>query len=285
MNFVTYEHLRKDTLAWEKKLPAFDAVCGVPRSGLLPASYVALKRNLPMVALGDLIDDPTTAIARAALRDTNPRVHYGEPGGDRILVIDDAVGEQTVTIEEIRRKLKPSHLHIEFAAVYRASESSRVNHFFMTLPQPRMFEWNWLRHWGLQYAMCDMDGVLCEDWKGHLEQDEDERYVRHLTNAKPLYVPQVPIRAVVTSRLRRYLPETKGWLERHKIEAASIVMHPAESPHERRVAKDYAKRKAAAYVADPQAKLFVESDTAQAKEIAAISGKPVLCTENMSTYG
>ena len=53
MNFKSYEELLADTVAWERDLPHYDAVCGVPRSGLIPAGYLATRRNVRMVALID----------------------------------------------------------------------------------------------------------------------------------------------------------------------------------------------------------------------------------------
>ena len=55
MNFVSVQQLYDDMAAWERTLPHFDAVCGVPRSGMIPAAYISLRRNIRLVELTDLL--------------------------------------------------------------------------------------------------------------------------------------------------------------------------------------------------------------------------------------
>ena len=89
MNFKSYEELLADTAAWERDLPHYDAVCGVPRSGLIPASYLATRRNVRMVALDELIRDPVNIIARSPLRKYNPVMRQGRQHGNTLLIVDD----------------------------------------------------------------------------------------------------------------------------------------------------------------------------------------------------
>jgi hypothetical protein len=61
-------------------------------------------------------------------------------------------------------------------------------------------------------------------------------------------------------------------------------MHPAETPEERRAAKDHAIRKAEAYRYDSQSFLFIESDVRQAAQIFELTRAPVLCVDTMTMF-
>jgi uncharacterized HAD superfamily protein len=289
INFKSYEDFHRDIAAWEQQLPQFDAVCGVPRSGLIPASYIATRRNIRMVDLCRLLQDPKGIIERSPLRNVNPVMRYEKSFGNRLLVVDDTSSDDSVTMSHLREVLGGFNhgLDITFAAVYRASESSKVDCCYDTIPQPRMFGWNWFRHWNLRQSMLDFDGVLCEDWKHRPEQTEDPEFLEHVTNAKPLYIPDVPVQAIVTSRLEQYREESEAWLKRHGVQYNALVMHPAKTPEARRAVGDHAERKAMAYAKGYKSKntiLFVESDERQAAKIAAITKKPVLCTDLMKMF-
>ena len=50
-----------------------------------------------------------------------------------------------------------------YLAIYALETNiSMVDIFFEICHQPRMFEWNYMHHWGLKYACVDIDGVLCD---------------------------------------------------------------------------------------------------------------------------
>lgn len=289
INFKSYEDFHRDIVAWERDLPEFDAVCGVPRSGLIPASYIATRRNIRMVDLCRLLQDPIDIIARSPLRNVNPVMRHHKPFKNRLLVVDDTSSDDSVTMSHIRKVIGgfEHDLDITFAAVYRASESSKVDLCFDTIPQPRMFGWNWFRHWNLRKAMLDFDGVLCEDWKSRPENDVDPEFEEHVSNASPLFIPDVPVQAIVTSRLERYRAMSERWLKRHGVQYNHLVMHPAKTPEERRRMSDHAERKAVTFAKGFKSKetiLFIESDEKQAKKIAQIAKKPVLCTDLMKMF-
>lgn len=283
MNFISLDQFYKDVVTWERQLPYFDAVCGVPRSGLFPASIIALRRNIRLVDLNSLLQDPNNAIQSAPIRQSNPIIKYNKRVGNRLLVVDDSASNQTTTISAIREALKScTSLDISYAAVYRASSASTVDHYFKEVPLPRMFGWNWFRHWELQFALLDIDGVLCEDWALKQEQDDDPVYLNHLMNVKPLYIPDVPVLGLVTSRLSRYRELTETWLKKHQVMYRKLHMHPATTPEQRRRMNDHAQRKADVYIRTTEANLFVESDMRQAQRIFELTKKPVLCIDTMT---
>lgn len=283
MNFVSLEQFHHDIAAWERQLPEFDAVCGVPRSGLIPAAHIALRRNIRMVALNELLAEPAGVIARSPLRKTNPVMVYRRPHANRLLIVDDSSSAKSVTFAGLRQQLaQQTSLEIAYGAVYRAGPTSQVDHFYREVPMPRMFGWNWHRHPHLRHTMCDMDGVLCEDWNRRPEQADDPEFLHHVHEARPLYLPAIPLRAVVTSRIERYREATVAWLQRHGVKYDRLIMHPAETPEHRRAMNDHAQRKAQAYYQDTRAILFIESDARQAATIFQITKAPVLCTDTMT---
>ena len=282
MNFVSYTQLHKDIFAWEKTLPDFDAVCGVPRSGLIPAAYIALKRNIRLVELGQLLANPEVAINEAYIRGNNPLVRHNIPFGNKLLIVDDSSSANSVTFTELQRQLQNTQLQISYGAVYRASQLSKVDFFYKEIQQPRLFEWNMWRNRKIENVFCDMDGVLCEDWTGPPETKNDAKFTEHVTNAKPLYLPAWPVRAIVTSRIEKYRSLTEAWLKKHNVSYKKLLMHPAATPEARRLANDHADRKAAAYRDDEGALLFIESDKKQAVKIYSLTRRPVLCTDDMT---
>jgi uncharacterized HAD superfamily protein len=283
LNFVTWNEFFQDVVAFERSLPQFDAVCGVPRSGLFPATYIATTRNIRLVDYNTLLEQPSRAMDAAtdSLRQTNPLVRSNKPVGNRLLVIDDSSSAVSVTMRYTRELLADQtqdlNLEITYAAVYRESEKSKVDLWHKEIAQPRVFEWNWIRNWRMTSAMFDMDGVLCEDWIGN-EVIDGVRYKKHLLEAKPLYIPQVPIHAIVTGRLEKYRSETADWLMRHGVAYRYLFMHPAATPQERQRAGDHAARKAEVYTNHPKAIVFVESCLKQSQQIAEATQRPVLCT-------
>jgi len=285
MNFISLAELYRDMAAWERQLPQFDAICGVPRSGLIPATYIALRRNIRLVELSDLLRQPEGAITRAHLRPNNPVCRYNIPYGNKLLIVDDSSSVDSVTFTGLRAQLAAqTDLQITYGAVYRSSKKSLVDCYYREVAQPRMFEWNWWRNWWTQFALCDLDGVLCEDWKGKSEVTDDLEFAKHVREVAPLYIPQMPIKAVVTSRIEKYRKETEKWLNKHNVMYSKLIMHPASTPELRRQMNDHAIQKAEAYMQIPEGNLFIESDVKQAAQIFKLTQRPVLCIDSMTMF-
>ncbi len=126
-------------------------------------------------------------------------------------------------------------------------------------------------------TLTDLDGIFCPDWltgsKG--EEDDPVAYLRHITVARPIYLPPYPVLAVVTGRLERYRQVTREWLRRHNIVCEHLVMMDVSTVQERKRLKT-PRWKASIYRQYPGAALFVESDAKQAWCIRTASGyRPV----------
>jgi uncharacterized HAD superfamily protein len=279
-NYKNLAQLQTDTLAWERDLPYYDGFVGIPRSGMLPATLLALRRNVRLIDLEEFISDPAKGVQLARLRSNNPAIK--KPLVNRVLVVDDCTGEQSATINLIRERMPKSRIEVHYGAVYRASPLSAVDCFYKDLPLPRYFEWNWFRHRKLDRTLLDIDGVVCEDWdrtKLGQEQDGDPSVQKYFANAKPLYIPEYPVLGFVTSRLPRYRKVTENWLARYSCRWKHFRLSPFKTADERRKAGGHGLIKGRAYLDITEAELFIESDHKQACTIAEVSGKPVLSIE------
>jgi uncharacterized HAD superfamily protein len=197
----------------------------------------------------------------------------------KVLVLDDSINEGAA-MRAAREKIVMAGIDAElvFAAVYGLPGGHReVDHVFESVPQPRMFQWNFMHHIFLERSCVDLDGVLCED-PTQEENDDGPAYLRFLRTAKPLQKPSRRISYLVSSRLEKYRALTQSWLAKNGIQYGKLIMLDLPSKRERQRRSAHAGFKADFYRASNTI-LFIESDYDQATKIAAASGKPVLCTE------
>jgi len=251
----------------------FDLIVGVPRSGMLPANLLALYLNRPYTDIHSFINGH---IYKAGARGS----FFDIKDFRKVLVVDDSVSSGAAMIE-VKEKLRDlaASFDISYCAIYMTpGKEKTVDYFFETVPMPRYFQWNILNHSALEKACFDIDGVLCED-PADDQNDDGEKYINFLLNARPLFIPGVRIGTLVTSRLEKYRKETETWLKANNVKYNDLVMLDLPDMAARQKANSHAEHKAKAYMAKPYF-LFFESDLSQAVEINRISKKPVLCTEN-----
>ncbi|WP_126174429.1 phosphoribosyltransferase family protein [Altericroceibacterium xinjiangense] len=277
MNFRSISDLNADIVANLHRIPSdVDVVVGIPRSGMLPASIIALARNLPLAevrgfAEGRLLSSGSTRVAA--------RSSIGFEEVRHALIVDDSTHTGT-SLNEARALLAPlaKQMKLTFCAIYSAHASHpEADVTFVHLPQPRVFEWNVMHHAVLSQACVDIDGVLCLDPTDE-QNDDADRYLNFLREATPRPIPSRRIAALVTSRLEKYRPETEAWLAAKGIEYERLVMLDLPSAEERRRLGAHGTFKGE-YYRKSNATLFIESELRQAEEIARISGKPVLSIE------
>lgn len=271
-HFRTIDDLNALVVASLERIPRdVGLVVGIPRSGMLVASLVALQLDLPLVDLRSFLEGRD---AYGGRRDEQAR---RDADATRVLVVDDSVS----TGFEIRRvtaALEEAGLR-ERAVLCAAYASNAgvdaLDLHFETLDAPQVFEWNWLHHPHLERMCLDLDGVLCRDARPE-EDDDGERYREFLRSAEPRSLPSRPIGWLVTSRLERYRPETEDWLARHGVEVGELVMMDVAT-REERTGREI-PFKADAYRRSG-AILFVESAARQAEGIHERTGRPVFCTD------
>lgn len=274
MHFRSINDLYRDVWGNLHRLPAdIDLVVGVPRSGMLPATIVALARNLPLADLDGF------AQGRVLSTGTTRRVAGEGEGAERfrhVLVVDDScrTGSSMRAAREALANL-PDRPKLTFCVAYGTGEAApEVDLALATVPEPRVFEWNVLHHPIVSRAGFDIDGVLCID-PTERENDDGPAYMEFLFGAAPLHRPRREIAMLVTSRLEKYRPATEDWLARNGVRYRELRMLDLPDAETRRRLGVHASFKAECYRQSDCA-LFVESELHQAREIARLSGKPVL---------
>ena len=252
-----------------------DLVVGVPRSGLLAATIVALWLDLPLTDLEGFAEGRLLAVGTTRRRGAHDvdvaQVRHA-------LVVDDSVLEGRA-LRAARARVAEARpgTRTTFAAVYgvrRAPDADLVLH---VVPRPRVFEWNLMHHPVMERSCVDIDGVLCADPTPQ-QNDDGPAYREFLATARPLARPTRTIAALVTSRLERYRPETEAWLAAQGVAYRELVMLDLPDAATRRAQGAHGAFKAEVYRAH-DAELFVESECRQAQQIAQRSGKDVLCLE------
>lgn len=270
MNFVSSLQLITDITEWTKSLPEFDLIVGVPRSGLLPATLLALHYNVQLAELD--------SFRYGHLFRTGPR---GRALVIRkVLVVDDSVSSGQ-SLQKIREGLGGSDFQISFGTVY-ASPECQPDYFYRLVPTPRIFQWNIMHHTYLSNSCMDIDGVLCEN-PIEAQNDDGPRYLEFLKNTRSIVRPTVRIKNLVTCRLEKYRSLTKDWLWGHDIEYQNLFMMNYPDKASRVKAGRHAEYKAQIY-ANSNTILFIEDSLEQARKIAKITSKPVLCTSSWMLF-
>lgn len=282
MHFRTIADLNDRLIAGLPKLPRdIDLVVGIPRSGMLPATLLGLYLNIAITDVDGLLGNRIWNVGKA--RDKSHCIRQARDAR-KILVIDDSSNSGN-QLKATRDRILKGNLAADllYGAVYATQQSChQLDFYFDICPIPRMFEWNLMHHPGLENACMDIDGVLCRD-PSHDQNDDGSNYAKFLANVEPLWVPTVPIGWLVTSRLEKYRSQTENWLARHGVKYDELVMLNMNSAAERRKACCHGQFKGAVYRSKP-AELFIESDSAQASEIAQLACKAVFCTADRQVY-
>lgn len=251
----------------------FDLIVGVPRSGMLPANLLSLYLNKPYTDIHSFLNGH---IYKAGARSQ----FFEGAKFKKVLVIDDSIASGSA-MTECKETLKhlESKFDIKYCAVYVIpGKEKMVDYHFEVVPLPRYFQWNILNHTTLEKACFDIDGVLCADPLPE-QNDDGEKYIDFILNARPLFIPGSKIGTIVTSRLEKYRKETEIWLKANHIKYNDLIMLDLPDMKARQQANNHGEHKAKAYMSKPYV-LFVESEYAQAVAINRLSKKPVLCTAN-----
>ena len=276
MNFRTYDDM-SSVLAKKLSLipPDVDLIVGISRSGLIPASILALHLNLPLTDLDGLIAGRMFGNGRTRV---HPKQKTRVSDCRKALVIDDSLWTGK-TMVMVRQKIEEANIsqEIVYSAVYVIKKTTKVDIYFDICPTPRMFEWNFMHHKILKSACIDIDGVLCEDPTDR-ENDDGTNYLEFLENAKPLFIPTLPVGYLVTSRLEKYRPQTEKWLEKQDVKYDKLFMLDLPDAATRRRLKCHAHFKSKIY-RQTKSKIFIESELKQAIDIAKYSNRPVICIE------
>lgn len=278
MNYRSVADLNSDIRQWIPDLPSdLDLIAGIPRSGLLAATLLAVHLNLPITDVKGLCEG---RIIRAGSRLASAKaVHSAERL--KVLILDDSVNTGT-QMQEVQSRLALADLEHEllYGAVYVTPRGHRyVDYWREIVDRPRVFEWNLMHHKFLSESCVDIDGVLCRDPTPD-ENDDGERYREFLISVDPWIVPSRRIGWLVTCRLEKYRKLTEAWLESQGVEYEHLIMMDLPDKETRVALGNHASFKADVY-RSTEARLFIESSSRQAREIAEQAGRPVYCLETV----
>lgn len=276
VNYRTFQELSVCIRNGIQKLPQdLDLIVGIPRSGMIPAYMIGLMMNKPVCSIDEFLSGVMPSNGERRLNTA------GESGKKHILIVDDSI-HSGVAYGKAKERILQADIgdcRIEWLAVYARKEVINIpDYYFELLETPRAFEWNYLHSNLISKACFDIDGVLCVD-PTEEQNDDGPKYRQFLLDAKPLFIPNVKIHTIVTSRLEKYRAETETWLKAHHVEYGELRMLNLASKEERIRMKAHATFKAQVYSELRDTCAFYESNRKQAAEIAMITGKPCFCVE------
>lgn len=262
------------------QLPDADFVVGIPKSGIVPATMIATIKNVTFLDLDSFLFMQSRRKGRRLQADG------GALETQRVLIVDDSVNTGA-EFRRVQRRLSvlETEFDVTFCAVFGLPDRTKnaPQHIVLErVPQPRIFQWNYRNHIVAESSCFDLDGVLCHDPLAE-ENDDGPRYLDFLLNARPLFIPQKQISAIVTSRLEKYRAPTVEWLEANGVKFKELIMLDLPSAEERRRLKAHAPFKASVYSGRDDI-LFVESNHKQARDIALATDKCAVCTDTDSFY-
>ena len=250
-------------------------VIGIPRSGMLPASMIAMWLNLPL-----FFSDPNHNLLplSGVSKFGGMRMANHKDNNGRLLVVDDTVYAGTA-MKHFKSKLLED---VYFATVYLKPDCDFKPDFYAKhLPAPHLLEWNLFNCTYIEDSLLDFDGILSPNVPYEICIDE-ERYIEYIKNVKPFphRIPKTHCKGIVTARLEKYRSITEDWLRRHGIKYGSLQMYPTEDVAKRdKNHVEEASTFKAKMFSESDAKFFIESEIAEAVRIRKKSGKFVICPE------
>lgn len=248
-------------------IPDVDCIAGVPRSGMLPATLIALYLGKPLVSIEQIGGFATNQFTnRVPLLS---RIN-------KVLIVDDSCSSGNA-MNKVRNALPTiKDVKFIFSAIYVTEVSkNKVDFYFDIVEQWRVWEWNIMDHLILESSCVDLDGVLCIDPTPE-QNDDANNYREFIRTAKPKFIPKHKIKAIVTCRLEKYRTETEQWLKANNVQYEHLYMLDLPDKATRQKLNMYGKYKADVYK-QTKAVLFIESSPKEAIEIHSITLKPVYC--------
>lgn len=259
-----------------------DLIVGIPRSGIIPAYLIALFLNKNVCSLNEFVNGLLPQKGERPIACSNKSINK-----KKVLIVDDSIysGNALQKTKEMLSHTDTDKYSYEYCCIYAKKETaSLVDYYFEIVDPPRVFQWNYLNHSFVNQCCFDMDGVLCVDPTNE-QNDDGDKYLDFLINAKSLYIPAFKIHSVVTSRLEKYREQTEYWLKKNNVLYGNLYMLDLPSAAERQRLGCHAKFKADIFAQIKDCNCFIESDRTQAEFISKTTGKQCICVATDELFG
>lgn len=254
-------------------LEEIEAVVGIARSGLAPASVVAMLAGKPLFAFNKAKGLVDVGCGYRLRSDLNERRY-------KYLVVDDSIadGQQLAhCLSVLSHEIEPKRL-ITAAIFANPYTHVKVNFAWAEYPLPHFFEWNLFSCNFTSRIAFDFDGILCNDPPREV-WGEGQGYVEWLESAPPKHRPIANEGVVIISaRLEKFREPTQRWLEKHRINVRRLELWPGQ-PADRWVDNQAARWKAEMFLKlkhEHNLLYFCESEPAQARIISSFK-IPTIC--------
>lgn len=274
MRYVTISELSNIIRRNLWKIPHdIDLVVGVPRSGMLPASMIALYLNKQLSDIDSFIEGRIYSVGLSRGESVSPCAVR------KVLIVDDSI-HSGKAILNAKKKIENSNeklcKYYYCTPIATSHGSKMVDFFFTIIDEERIFEWNIYHHPMLSHACVDIDGVLCAD---PIVDDDGAIYKEFLGSASPLFIPTYKINTIISCRLEKYRYDTEKWLKANGVLYDNLVMLNLPDKTSRLLWNKHGEYKGEYYRQKQDCSIFIESSLAQAKKIAEISKKQVYCVQ------
>lgn len=270
LNLVIVQHLHK------LRQLNIDLIVGIPRSGMIPASLLAMYLQLPFT------DVDGYNSKRWYIRNKKITVSDNMPDKSlKVLLVDDTINTGNAMRNVIKTLQSNSDTIIKFA-VYGSSKNrpEDIDYICEMCPLPRAFQWNIWKHDNAINWATDMDGVLCRD-PSKKENDKGKELTNFYVNAEPKFLFTKPIKYIITSREEHHRAVTTNWLKKHNIIYEKLIMKPSGHP-----GGDNAHGRFKSQVLNnlTDIELYIESDSKQATIISQLVNIPIWCTDSQKLF-
>ena len=250
-----------------------NGIVGVPRSGMIPASYLSVLSSLPLYS----INNQDIVKLNFSSENGGFRMGYFSGESDNLLFVDDTC-HGGVAARQLRDLFGDT---IKIAVTFSTSRGLEYIDFASSILEPPHFlEWNFYNCSLSTSAIFDIDGIFCPNVPIEVAIDE-EKYIEWITNVKP-YLHTIPklfkASKIVTGRLEKYRDITENWLRKHNFNYKELIMFPTERQKERDsdhffVVGNYKGE----IFAKSDDNFFIESELSEANIIRKHTNKVVLC--------
>lgn len=274
MRYVTIAELSDMIRKNLWKIPHdIDLVVGIPRSGMLPATMMALFLNTRLTDIDSFVRDG------GCFSNGLSRGEYVKKAEiKKVLVVDDSIYSGN-SLSDAKRKLRTVQTEYDYmfcVPIATSNGATMVDVCFVIIDDYRVFEWNIFHHSVLSNACVDIDGVLCLD---PIEDDDGEKYQSFIQSATPWFTPTCRIDTLISCRLEKYRSLTENWLGQNNVLYDKLIMLDFPDKATRVAWNKHGNYKGEYYKQRTDCMLFIESSLHQAKIIAEVSNKPVYCVE------